>query len=82
LTGINANAPIVSPNGSFTPALFWENGIPPYAKGPIYDPDLSDRLQWNGSGGAVTYGDPNSQPPRYQNWNLSVQALAHAIARS
>ena len=36
-TGINANAPIASPNGSFTPALFWENGIPAYAKGPIYD---------------------------------------------
>ncbi|MEP7271938.1 MAG: TonB-dependent receptor [Acidobacteriota bacterium] len=31
LTGINANAPIVSPNGSFTPALFWESGIPAYA---------------------------------------------------
>src|SRR5262249_34158370 len=26
-----------------------------------------------GSGGSVTYGDPYSQPPRYQNWNISVQ---------
>jgi hypothetical protein len=32
-TGINANAPIVSPNGSFIPALFWESGIPPFARG-------------------------------------------------
>ncbi len=73
LTGINANAPIVSPNGSFTPAMFWENGIPPYAKGPIYDQTYQTGFNGTGSGGAVTFGDPNSQPPRYQNWNLSVQ---------
>jgi hypothetical protein len=73
LTGINANAPIVSPNGSFIPALFWENGIPPYARGPIYDQTYQTGFNGTGSGGAVTYGDPNSQPPRYQNWNLSIQ---------
>jgi hypothetical protein len=73
LTGINANAPIVSPNGSFIPALFWDSGIPPYAKGPIYDETYQTGFNGNGSGGSVTYGDPFSQPPRYQNWNLSVQ---------
>ena len=73
LTGINANAPIVSPNGSFTPALFWQNGIPPYARGPIYDQTYQTGFNGTGSGGAVTFGDPNSQPPRYQNWNLSIQ---------
>src|SRR5215467_12944354 len=73
LTGINANAPIVSPNGSFTPALFWESGIPPYARGPIYDQTYQTGFNGTGSGGAVTYGDPFSQPPRYQNWNLSIQ---------
>ncbi len=73
LTGINANAPIVSPNGSFTPALYWENGIPAYAKGPIYDQTYQTGFNGTGSGGTVTFGDPNSQPPRYQNWNLSVQ---------
>ncbi len=73
LTGINANAPIVSPNGSFTPALFWESGIPAYAKGPIYDQTYQTGFNGTGSGGTVTYGDPYSQPPRYQNWNLSVQ---------
>jgi hypothetical protein len=73
LTGINANAPIVSPNGSFTPALFWENGIPPYARGPIYDQTYQTGFNGTGSGGSVTYGDPSSQPPRYQNWNFSVQ---------
>ena len=79
LVGINANAPIVSPNSSFTPALFWDNGIPAYAKGPIYSETYQtgfNARDANGNvipGGAVTYGDPNSQPPRYQNWNLSVQ---------
>ncbi|MEO6393280.1 MAG: TonB-dependent receptor, partial [Pyrinomonadaceae bacterium] len=73
LTGINANAPIVSPNGSFTPALFWQTGIPPYARGPIYSETYQTGFNGTGSGGAVTYGDPDSQPPRYQNWNLSVQ---------
>jgi hypothetical protein len=73
LTGINANAPIVSPNGSFIPALYWENGIPAYARGPIYDQTYQTGFNGTGSGGTVTYGDPYSQPPRYQNWNLSVQ---------
>lgn len=73
LTGINANAPIVSPNGSFVPALFWENGIPPFATGPIYDETYQTGFNGKGPGGAVTFGDPDSQPPRYQNWNLSVQ---------
>jgi len=73
LTGINANAPIVSPNGSFIPALYWDNGIPAYAKGPIYSETYQTGFNGTGAGGAVTYGDPNSQPPRYQNWNLSIQ---------
>ena len=71
--GINANAPIVSPNGSFTPALFWDNGIPAYIKGPIYSETYQTGFNGTGAGGAVTYADPNSEPPRYQNWNLSVQ---------
>ncbi len=70
LVGINANAPIVSPNGSFTPALYWNNGIPPYTKGPIYSETYQTGFNGTGSGGSVTYADPNSQPPRYQNWNL------------
>ena len=73
-TGINANAPIVSPNGSFIPALFWESGIPPYARGPIYDQTYQTGFATGlPSGGTLTYGNPNSVPPRYTNWNLSVQ---------
>ncbi|HEX3230896.1 MAG TPA: carboxypeptidase-like regulatory domain-containing protein, partial [Pyrinomonadaceae bacterium] len=73
-TGINANAPIVSPNGSFIPALFWESGIPPFARGPIYDATYQTGFATGlPSGGTLTYGNPNSVPPRYTNWNLSVQ---------
>jgi hypothetical protein len=73
-TGINANAPIVSPNGSFIPALFWESGIPPFAKGPIYDQTYQTGFATGlPSGGTLTYGNPNSVPPRYTNWNLSIQ---------
>lgn len=73
-TGINANAPINSPNGSFTPAFFWDSGIPAFATGPIYDETYqSGFATGRGTGGTVTYGNPDSQPPRYQNWNLSVQ---------
>ena len=80
-TGINANAPIVSPNGSFIPALFWENGIPAYAKGPIYDQTYQSGFATGlGSGGTVTYGNPDSVPPRYTNWNLSIQrSLTHSL---
>jgi hypothetical protein len=73
LVGINASAPIVSPNGSFTPALFWQNGIPAYTRGPIYSETYQTGFNGTGSGGAVTFADPDSQPPRYQNWNLSIQ---------
>ena len=73
-TGINANAPINSPNGSFIPALFWDSGIPAFAKGPIYDETYqSGFATGRGGGGAVTYGNPDSVPPRYINWNLSIQ---------
>src|SRR5262249_36306859 len=51
----------------------WDSGIPPFAKGPIYDETYQTGFNGTGTGGAVTFGDPFSQPPRYQNWNLSIQ---------
>jgi carboxypeptidase family protein/TonB-dependent receptor-like protein len=73
LTGINASAPLGAPN-AHTPAFFWENGIPAFAKGPIYDETYqSGFATGRGTGGTLTYAEPDSQPPRYQNWNLSIQ---------
>jgi hypothetical protein len=74
-TGINANAPINSPNAAAGfPALFWDAGIPPFATGPIYDQTYQTGFATGlGNGGTLTYGNPNSVPPRYTNWNLSVQ---------
>ena len=37
LTGINASAPHRQPEWHVHPALYWDNGIPAYATGPIYD---------------------------------------------
>jgi hypothetical protein len=72
-TGINANAPLAATN-AFDPAFYWQNGIPGYARGPIYDETYQTGfVTGRGAGGTVTYGDPDSQPPRYQNWNLSIQ---------
>lgn len=73
LTGINAQAILGNPN-AHTPAFFWESGVPPFTTGPIYDETYqSGNAVGRGAGGSVTYGEPDSQPPRYQNWNLSVQ---------
>jgi hypothetical protein len=71
-TGINVSAPL-NPVNTFDPAFYWQNGIPAFVTGPIYDQTYQTGFNGNGAGGAVTYADPNSQPPRYQNWNLSVQ---------
>lgn len=80
LTGINANSTLAAIN-SYDPVFYWANGVPAYLKGPIYDPTYQTGFTTTiltptggvAAGGAVTFGDPNSQPPRYQNWNLSIQ---------
>ena len=71
-TGLNASPALVAPN-TFDPAFYWNNGIPPFVTGPIYDQTYLTGFNGTGSGGTLTYAEPNSQPPRYQNWNLSVQ---------
>jgi hypothetical protein len=71
--GFNPNAVLASPDGGISPSLYWENGIPAYQKGPIYDETYQTGFNGAGTGGAVTYGNPDSQPPRYQNWNFSIQ---------
>jgi len=71
-TGLNASPALTAPNG-FDPAFYWQNGIPAYIKGPIFDQTYQTGFNGTGSGGAVTFADPNGKPPQYQNWNLSVQ---------
>ena len=72
-TGLNASPALAAPNG-FDPAFYWQNGIPPFIKGPIFDQTyLTGFNAPNVTGGTLTYAEPDSQPPRYQNWNLSIQ---------
>jgi hypothetical protein len=71
-TGLNASPALAAAN-AFDPAFYWENGIPAYVKGPIYDQTYLTGFNGSGAGGTLTYAEPNSQPPRYQNWNLSIQ---------
>ena len=53
---------------------------------PFLDPSLNAGfVVGRGSGGGVTYGDPEigGRPPRYQNWNAGVQfALATRLTVS
>ncbi len=72
-TGLNASPALVAPN-AFDPAFLWQSGIPPFIKGPIFDETYLTGFNAPGvAGGTLTYADPNSQPPRYQNWNFSIQ---------
>jgi Carboxypeptidase regulatory-like domain len=72
--GFNASAPLGNPDNGISAAFDWDNGIPAYQKGPIYDETyLTGFNAPRVNGGTLLFGDPDSQPPRYQNWNLSVQ---------
>src|SRR5206468_8491225 len=73
--GFSANATFPSVDG-FSPGYNWNNGIPAYPKPPFFDPSLNAGfVTGRGTGGSVTYGDPEigGRPPRYQNWNVGVQ---------
>ena len=74
--GLNASPALVAPNG-FDPAFYWQNGIPAYIKGPIFDQTylsgFNSTISGGAAGGTLTFANPDSQPPRYQNWNLSIQ---------
>ncbi len=76
LLGFSANASFPSPNASFAPAYNWNDGVPGYPPPPFFDPSLnSGFVTGRGTGGSVTYGDPEigGRMPRYQNWNAGVQ---------
>ena len=75
-TGINAS-PALASTTTYDPAFYWQNGIPAYIKGPIYDQTyltgFSSTISNGAAGGTLTFANPNSVPPRYVNWNLSIQ---------
>jgi len=71
--GINASPALTAVN-AYDPAYYFQNGVPAYVKGPIYDETyLSGFATGRGAGGGMNYANPNSVPPRYINWNLSIQ---------
>ncbi len=76
------------------PAFFWSpqptlpsaysgvytGGLPPYQKGPFFDPTLNTGYCTNcaangGAGGGITYGAPHigGRTPQYENWSLGMQ---------
>ncbi|MFT3746547.1 MAG: TonB-dependent receptor [Pyrinomonadaceae bacterium] len=75
-TGINASPALAAAN-AYDPAFYWQNGIPAYTKGPIYDQTyltgFTSTISNGAAGGTLTYGNPDSVPPRYINWNVSLQ---------
>jgi hypothetical protein len=67
---------------TFSPAFDWDDGVPPYEKPPFFDPGLNAGFTTDRpTAGTVAYDNPEdgARPPRYQNWNFSVQ---RAIATS
>lgn len=60
----------------FSPAFWWDQGIPPYDHPPFIDLTVNTGFYTGKpSGGSITYGDTEigARPPRYQNWNFSIQ---------
>jgi Carboxypeptidase regulatory-like domain len=76
LVGYSAQPVFSVPGNSYTPAYYWDAGVPPYQPPPFFDPTYG--TGFNGTGNApssLNYGDPQigGIPPRYQNWNFSVE---------
>ena len=76
LLGFEASPTFSSPD-TYTPAYYWQNGVPSYQKAPFYEPTLNTgyNTTTGATGGAITYGNPKlaARPPRFQNWNIGVQ---------
>jgi hypothetical protein len=73
--GFTAAPGFVSPDG-FSPAFNWNDGVPAYQKPPFFDAGLNTGFTTDRpTGGSVSYDNPEDggRPPRYQNWNFSIQ---------
>ena len=76
ILGFSASPAFTSPDQGISPAFNWNNGVPAYQHPPFFDPGYG--TGYNGTTSVPvtpTYGDPSigGVPPRYQNWNLSVE---------
>ena len=73
--GFSASPGFVSLD-SFSPAFNWNDGIPAYQRPPFFDATLNTGFTTDRpTGGAVAWDNPEegARPPRYQNWNFSMQ---------
>jgi hypothetical protein len=80
--GYSANPSFTSPDQGISPAFNWNNGVPAYQQPPFFDPTFGTAFNGTASiAASPTYGDPaiGGIPPRYQNWNLSIE---RALTRS
>ena len=76
LIGYSAQPVFSGPGNSYTPAYYWNNGVPSYQQPPFFEPTYG--TGFNSTGTAPTslnYGDPTigGIPPRYQNWNFAIE---------
>jgi len=80
--GYSAN-PSYTSLDSPSPAVYWDDGIPPYQKPPFFSPTLG--TAFNGittTGSTMQYGDPEigGHPPYYQNWNFGIERALSSTA--
>lgn len=60
----------------FTPAFNWNDGVPAYQRPPFIDSTLNTGFfTERPTAGGVAWDNPTegARPPRYQNWNFSLQ---------
>ncbi|MFN0106603.1 MAG: carboxypeptidase regulatory-like domain-containing protein [Bryobacteraceae bacterium] len=64
------------PIDTYSPAYDWDDGVPAYQKPPFFDATLNTGFYTQRpTGGGVAFDNPEegARPPRYQNWNFSIQ---------
>jgi len=72
--GYSATGTFTSLDSGISPAYIWDNGVPSYQKAPFFESTLNTGFTTTTpQGGALTYGDPTTGPPRYQNWSFGLQ---------
>ena len=74
--GLSATPAFTASTGTnYDPAFFWDNGLPAYQRPPFFDPTYGSTFNGISKVGAtMQFGDPQlgGVPPRYQNWNFSI----------